>query len=736
MAGRERWLVALLLLASIPLASPALSQEHSVARQWNEVLLEAIRNDFARPTIHARNLFHVSMAMYDAWAAYDEVARPYLLGQRVRGYPCLFHGVPDPSDVRAAREEAMSYAAYRVLRHRFQNAPEEERENTLQRFDDLLSSLGYDPGVTRTDYASGSPAALGNYVAEQVIEYGRQDGSNETGMYANRYYEPVNPELDPTLDGNPDIVDPNRWQPLRLSEFIGQGGFAGTPSFLSPEWGEVAPFALTDEELSLHARDGYEYWVYHDPGTPPQLDVEEGGGMSEEYKWGFALVAVWSGHLSPDDDVLWDISPGSIGNIFELPESVEDYPEFYGLLEGGDIGEGHEVNPHTGQPYEPQMVPRGDYARVLAEFWADGPDSETPPGHWFTILNYVHDHPDFERRYRGEGPPVDPLEWDVKAYFTLGGAMHDAAVTSWGIKGWYDYVRPVSAIRLMAEYGQSSDPGRPSYHPAGLPLIDGAIELIDEDDPLAGPSGEFVGKIKLRAWRGPFRIFFPETDEAGVDWILAERWWPYQRPTFVTPPFAGYVSGHSTFSRAAAEVLTLLTGDPFFPGGMGEFHAEQNEFLVFEDGPSVDVTLQWATYRDASDQTSLSRIWGGIHPPADDIPGRHIGIDVGTSAFEFADLHFRGGDPRTTVAVRPTRVFPNPVRPGRQLVVELLRSAGPRTTLSLFDLRGRLVRREARPVDEAQRFLSWDLDGQASGVYFLRVTTPSWEGTHKITWIR
>ena len=57
-------------------ASPIFSQ-HSVARQWNEVLLEAIRNDFARPTVHARNLFHVSMAMYDAWAVYDDYARDF-----------------------------------------------------------------------------------------------------------------------------------------------------------------------------------------------------------------------------------------------------------------------------------------------------------------------------------------------------------------------------------------------------------------------------------------------------------------------------------------------------------------------------------------------------------------------------------------------------------------------------------------------------------------------------------
>ena len=69
------------------------------------------------------------------------------------------------------------------------------------------------------------------------------------------------------------------------------------------------------------------------------------------------------------------------------------------------------------------------------------------------------------------------------------------------------------------------------------------------------------------------------TDVAGVGWILAEDWWPYQRPSFVTPPFAGYVSGHSTFSRAAAEIITMMTGDEYFPGGMGTFEVKQNDFL-------------------------------------------------------------------------------------------------------------------------------------------------------------
>ncbi|MCB0579679.1 MAG: hypothetical protein KDD10_10270 [Phaeodactylibacter sp.] len=623
--------------------TPAQAQ-HSVARQWNEVLLEAIRNDFARPTVHARNLFHTSVAMYDAWAAYDGEAETFFLGKTVGGFTCPFDGVSAPTDVQAAREEAISYAAYRLLRHRFQNSP--GADETFALANSLFVQLGYDTNFTSRDYASGSPAALGNYIADNLINFGLQDGANEQNGYANQYYISANPPLAPVAPGNPLLLNPNRWQPLTLDVFIDQSGNPiplSTPPFLSPEWGKVVPFSLQPGELTINYRGGNEYWVYHDPGAPPHIDEIDGGGRTEEYMWNFLLVSIWSAHLDPSDGVMWDISPGASGNFQgDLPTDFDGYQEYYGLLDGQTPGEGHPVNPYTGQPYEPQIVPRGDYTRVLAEFWADGPDSETPPGHWFTILNYVNDHPALVKRYNGQGPVLDDLEWDVKAYLTMGGAMHDAAITAWGIKGWYDYLRPISAIRWMADNGQSSDPNLPNYHPAGIPLVPGYVELVTASDPLLlrGFNNEHVGKVKLYAWRGPDYIDDPAVDEAGVGWIRAENWWPYQRPSFVTPPFAGYISGHSTYSRTAAEVMTLLTGDPFFPGGMGEFVAPKNEFLVFEEGPSVDITLQWATYRDASDQTSLSRIWGGIHPPVDDIPGRIIGQQLGPEAFYYARQYF------------------------------------------------------------------------------------------------
>ena len=65
-----------LLMLVLSVASSAFAQP-SVARLWDEQLLHAISLDTARPTVHARNLFHLSTAMYDAWAAYDTTAVQY-----------------------------------------------------------------------------------------------------------------------------------------------------------------------------------------------------------------------------------------------------------------------------------------------------------------------------------------------------------------------------------------------------------------------------------------------------------------------------------------------------------------------------------------------------------------------------------------------------------------------------------------------------------------------------------
>ena len=641
------------LALAMMVAMPAAAQT-TVAHEWNEQLLEAIRNDFARPTVHARNLYHSSILMYDCWAAYDTTqSETVFLGKTYDGFLCAFEqdSLEVPSDLedrQEAQEVAMTYATYRLIRHRYVDSP--QAESTMDNIYAQMVFQELDTSFNSTDYATYGAPALGNFLAEQLIAYGMTDGSNEMNDYANLCYEQVEPNILPEVPGTSGQEDPNLWQAVELSFAIDQSGelLTETPPFLGPEWGNVAGFALRDSNLTVLERDGCTYQVWNNPGPPVYLDTTQYVGFEDPWKWNFGMVLSWSEHLDPNDGVIWDIGPGSLKYDGTIPAN-DDLTGFYAWEDGGLVdwydedgnfgGQGHEVNPFTGEPYAPNMVPRGDYGRVIAEFWADGPDSETPPGHWFTLLNeFILDGQAGQHRWRGQGPIIDDLEFDVKSYLALGGAMHDCAISAWSVKGYYDYARPVSALRYMAERGQCSDPNLPNYHPAGLPLIPGWIEVVDDTDPLSFFDGEDqVGKVKVRCWKGPDYIEVPLIDEAGVDWILADRWWPYQRPSFVTPPFAGYVSGHSTYSRAAAELLALLTGSEYWPGGLAEWQAPMNDFLVFEDGPSMGFNLQWATFMDASNESALSRMWGGIHPPIDDAPGRRIGKQVGINAFHYAE---------------------------------------------------------------------------------------------------
>jgi hypothetical protein len=710
------YIVVALLFSIAPLMG-----QFSVAREWNEVLLYAIRNDLARPTVHARNLFHMSSAMYDAWAVYDDQAKPYFLGKVHNDFLFEFAGIEKPQDVEAARDIAISHACYNFLINRFQLSVGFEKIRARAAI--TANRLGININNKSIDYANGGPAELGNYLAAKILEFGKSDGANEDEDYENLYYTSVNPPMAPALPGNSTDIDPNRWQPLSLSIFIDQSGNVipyNTPPFLGPEWGNVYPFSLSDSDKTTYERDDNQFQVYMDPGSPPKIGDAYSLESNEFYKWGFCLVSQWSSHLDTTSEIMWDISPASMGNVQEFPTRLAEYQEFY-KFDGGDPGTGYNINPYTKQPYEKNFVLRSDFARVLAEFWADGPASETPPGHWFTLLNEVSESELLVKKFGGNGEELDELEWIVKAYFILGGAMHDSAVASWSIKGYYDYIRPVSAIRYLAEKGQCTDTSAQSFDPDGINLIEDYIELVQEGDSLAGTTNQHVGKIKLKAWKGPDYITNPETDAAGADWILAENWWPYQRPTFVTPNFAGYISGHSTFSRAAAEVLTLITGDPYFPGGIGEFVAKKNEFLVFEEGPTHDVVLQWATYYDAANQSGLSRIWGGIHPPADDIPGRIIGQKIGKQAYEYGVTYFESSTPTEELDIfNDVTIFPNPIQNGNVLTITHSELQNL-NSIQIMDLAGRNIFSRNRPniVDD-----QWNMDisGLPSGTFILTLS--------------
>ena len=581
--------------------TPADRAGHSVARIWDDRLLELIRQVVPAPTVHARNLFHLSAAMWDAWAAYDAEADGYFVTEK-----------RSAGDVVAAREAAISFAAYRILLWRY--ATIADLDTATEQLDETMAALCYRTDFTASD--GDTPAAFGNRIAAIVIDAGGADGALEDQRYVDQAYHPVNEPL-PVSTPGAAMVDPNRWQPLSLDEQIAQNGLpvpGSIQSFIGPHWGHVRAFALKPSDSGTPI----------DPGPPPRLGD---AATDDDFKAAALDIIRRSSELDPADGVTIDISPGVLGN-----NSL-----------GTNDGSGHAVNPATGRPYPANVVARADYARALAEYWADGPKSETPPGHWNAIANEVSDELGDDLRIGGAGEPVDRLEWDVKLYFALNGAVHDAAIAAWGLKGFYDSARPISMIRYLGGNGQSTDPAGPAYHRDGLPLEPGLVEVITPESSAPGERhahlAGHVGEIAIRAWRG-FPAD-PATETSGVGWIRAVEWVPYQRSTFVSPAFAGYVSGHSTFSRAAAEVMTAFTGDEFFPGGLDDWTVKVGQ-MKHEKGPSADITIQWATYYDAADLAGVSRLYMGIHITQDDVEGRRIGSVCGLDAWARAQTYFDG----------------------------------------------------------------------------------------------
>ncbi len=632
------------LLATVILApGSSRGSEPSVARAWNEELLAAIRLEVPDPPMHARNLFHMAVAMYDAWAAFDDTAIGYLHREKI---------TPQTPDLAASRDEAISHAAYRLLHARLQGG--HGAETTLPRLNALMTGLGYSPVLACAPAtAEPVPAELGKRIADTILAWSTGDRFDLMG-----HPQPYNTSLNPNLaypmevlgtnlgfqigvplgSGIPAETDPNFWQPLFFSISITQNGLpqpAGAQPFLGVQSLATVPFALSRKDPTLPWLDPF--------GGPSRLATDAEPFPSSEVYQAQALSVIRVQAMLADNSLI-DISPGSTGN-----NSL-----------GTDTGQGYPLNPVTGTAYAENRVPTSDFGRVLAEYWADGPNSETPPGHWHTLANQVSDAPQLEKRIGGSGLPVDDLEWDVKLYFALGAACHDAACAAWSLKRHYSSPRPITMIRYMAAKGQSSNPDAPSWHPQGIPLEEGLVELVTAETAAPGGrheqiwdmgrgsyrSGElYLDQVVILGWPGE-HLLNPSppataTHQSTVRWMRGIDWVPFQRKTFNNPAFPGYVSGHSTFSRAAAEVLAAFTGSQFFPGGLHE-HTFSANTMQIDLGPSVPVTLQWCAYSDAADQAGQSRIWGGIHIGEDDLHGRVVGAEAGQRAYALASSLWNG----------------------------------------------------------------------------------------------
>jgi hypothetical protein len=381
-----------------------------VVIQWNEAVLQGVRDGTLGPPMVARALAIFHTCMYDAWAAYDQNAIGTQLGDSLRTHPSR--------RTFLNKQKAISFAAYRAAIDLFP-------WDKANLFDPLMASLGYDVNDTSTD--TETPSGIGNVACAAVLAFRHNDGSNQLGSltssgiaYADYTgYQAKNLPSTIPIDLS-TVLDPNSWQPLTY--FNGKN--VVTQGFVGAQWYKVTPFAMT----------------------------------------------------SPDEFLPFINSQGPA--LYGSPEYVQESQQLVDLSAG-----------------------LTDRQKMIAEYWANGPHSELPPGHWDLFAQYLsaRDH--------------HTLDDDVKMFFALTNAIFDAGIAAWDAKRAFDSVRPVTSIPYL-----------------------------------------FHGQ-EMHCWGGPGQ---------GTIRTDGSHWIPYQPSTFPTPPFPEYISGHSTFSAAGAMILALWTGSEYF----------------------------------------------------------------------------------------------------------------------------------------------------------------------------
>ncbi|MBL0351530.1 MAG: vanadium-dependent haloperoxidase [Candidatus Dechloromonas phosphoritropha] len=452
--------------------------------EWNNILLEAIRNvgklplaspdrERGGPPQVARSIGIVYTAVYDAWSAYDAVAKP--VRRTMPRKPVAQH-------TEANRRKAISQAAYRALIDQFPPAIYEGgfRPN----YETMLTAQLAKDGIT-IGGSTPAPVDVGNQAADDVLAFRHSDNSNQANLYADTTgYAPMNKPMAVLLPAPVDAIDyPGRWQALT---YLNSAHEAKTPKFICPHWGQVKPFALTS---------GSQFR----PTTGPQSPLSQG--------------------------------------YLDQAKHVMDIQE--------------------------RLTPE---QKVIAEYWADGPNSELPPGHWTEFAAFVVARDGLD------------LNQSVKLYLALANAIFDASIATWDAKKAFDYVRPVTAIRHL-----------------------------------------FRGR-RVLGWAGAGK---------GTQEILGETWKPFQVPSFPTPPFCEFTSGHSGFSMAAATVLKNFTGSD----GFGFFYAQDVPLKADPTEPVTDVVLHWPTFTSAAREAGESRLYGGIHFYEGNVVGLDIGEKVGNAAY-------------------------------------------------------------------------------------------------------
>lgn len=245
-------------------------------------------------------------------------------------------------------------------------------------FEGLMCTMGYNTQIA-SRYDKQTPADDADLTPEQIgntTAFNLLASRRQDGSNQAGNYEPNDKDYKPVNDPEPaPVKDINHWQPLLTDKKTG-----AAQQFLYPHWGWVTPFAF---------KAGRDLNDVQLPVKYPREQV-----------------------IRPDEDE----------ETLTAAEKVQAVAFEINCQNVLDLSRG-----------------MNDTTKSIAEYWADGPGSETPPGHWCLLTRAVS-----LRDCLGVAD-------NIKLFFALGNVLLDASIACWRLKVEIDFCRPVTAIHTLFE---------------------------------------------------------------------------------------------------------------------------------------------------------------------------------------------------------------------------------------------------------------------------------------------
>jgi hypothetical protein len=221
--------------------------------------------------------------------------------------------------------------------------------------------------------------------------------------------------------------------------------------------------------------------------------------------------------------------------------------------------------------------------KVVAEFWAGGPGTVTPPGMWVVFLDiYLRSN-------------CISLLTEIKSYSILCTGLYQSSICAWRLKRDHLQARPIQKIRQYEN-------GNPLSQPWNNQILGQYWLPYQELNFVTPPFPDFVsGHSTFSSSSAKLFCYLFQTDTINL------------KNPVINNDILQYLSPVLTNT-----VNFSLNNTFIFP-----------DTSTIEDGvPSTAINLNWNTWNDMARSSGKSRLYGGIHVESSNQGGQLLGSNI------------------------------------------------------------------------------------------------------------